>query len=92
MAQVCAGTPWVLRLTSTMSCIYSVLECPRLPAPPVQPGVQWSPLAGATVPQGHSRELSESVMLVAMLLADGKSTGELTVIATCLSKLSPSTY
>ena len=49
-------------------------------------------LVGATAPQGRSWELSESVVLVAMLLVDGKSTRELTVTATCLSKSSPSKH
>ena len=88
---MCTGAPWVFRPALPTSCVYSVFGCPRLPAPPVRPGVHRSPLAGATETQGRSWELSESVVLVAMLLVDGKPTGELTVTVTCLSKSSPST-
>ena len=82
---------WALRPTSPASCVYSVLGCPRLPAPPVRPGERRSPLAGVTAPQGCFQELSESVVLIAMLLVDGKSMGEITVTAGCQSKSSPST-
>ena len=62
---------------------------PRLPASPVWPGASRSPLAGVTVPQGRTRESSVSVVPVAMLLVDGKSMGELTLTAICLSKSTP---
>ena len=89
VAQVCAGAPWAHGLTAPVSFVYSVLGCHGIPAPPVRPGVCRYPLVGVTAPQGHSWEPSESVVLVAMLLVDGKSKGELTVTAGC--KSSPST-
>ena len=92
--QVRASTCGVRRPTSPTFCIYFFPECPRLSAHPVWPGVHCSTLVGVTVPQGHSWEPSEPVVLVAILLVYVKATvaKELTVTANCLSISNPSLH